>query len=346
MKNETKVVAIVLLLLISALYPASDTITVNAVGDVMFANWATSILDSAGISYPLRSVKPLLLDADVRVGNLESPISDTGVAFEKTYTFKIPVRHAGVLIDGAFDVVTLANNHILDNGEIALNSTIRVLDSIGVKHIGAGQNVMQAREAVIIEKKGKKIGFLGYSLTFPEEFWAGEKKPGTAFGHAAYLAEDIPKLRSKVDYLIVVFHWGVEKSLVLKDYQKEMGHLAIDLGADAVVGHHPHILQGIELYKGKPIAYSLGNFCFGTWTNAVWDSAILKLFFADNGFVKAEVTPILINNNMVRMQPRPLTGSDALKSLKGLSVLCDSLKTTLVVEGEKGFVYGVQVNHP
>jgi poly-gamma-glutamate synthesis protein (capsule biosynthesis protein) len=119
-----------------------------------------------------------------------------------------------------------------------------------------------------------------------------------------------------------------------------MGHLAIDLGADAVVGHHPHILQGIELYKGRPIAYSLGNFCFGTWTNAVWDSAILKLFFSGGKFLKAEVIPLLINNNQVRMQPRPLDGADALKSLNGLSALCDSLNTKLVIEGERGFVYG------
>jgi poly-gamma-glutamate capsule biosynthesis protein CapA/YwtB (metallophosphatase superfamily) len=339
-KPGYKIIFFACLLFIGSAYPVSDTITVNAVGDVMFANWATSILDSAGISYPLKKVKPLLLDADVRVGNLESPMSDTGTPFEKTYTFKIPVRHAGVLLDGGFDVMTLANNHILDNGEIAFNSTIRVLDSIGVKHIGAGRNIKEARAPAIIEKKGKKIGFIGYSLTFPEEFWAGDKKSGTAFGHAAYLSEDIPKLRAKVDYLIVIFHWGVEKSLALKDYQKEMGHLAIDLGADAVVGHHPHILQGIELYKGKPIAYSLGNFCFGTWTNAVWDSAILKLFFADSGFVKAEITPLLINNNIVRMQPRPLTGPDAIKSLKGLSALCDSLNTKLAIEGEKGFVFG------
>jgi len=340
MKTLALLCPALILLLTFAQARAADTLTVNAVGDVMFANWATSLLDSAGITYPLAKVKTLLLDADVRVGNLESPISDSGVKFDKTYTFKIPVRHAGVLLDGGFDVMTLANNHILDNGEGALLSTFHVLDSLGVKHIGAGRNIAEARQPVIIEKKGIKVGFLGYSLTFPEEFWADEKRPGTAYGHAHYLQEDIPKLRSQVDILIVVFHWGVEKSLVLKDYQKEMGHLAIDLGADAVVAHHPHVLQGIELYKGKPIAYSLGNFCFGTWTNAVWDSAILKLFFSGGKFLKAEVTPLLVNNNQVRMQPRPLTGADALKSLNGLKGLCDSLKTALVIEGEKGFVYG------
>lgn len=323
---------------------ASDTITINAVGDVMVANWATPILDSAGIDYPLKQVRLLLLDADVRVGNLEAPISDTGIKFEKTYTFKIPVRHSGVLVDGGFNVMTLANNHILDHGEMALFSTLRVLDSLRIGHIGAGKNIAQARVPFIVEKKGKKIGFLGYSLTFPEDFWAKENRPGTAFGHDFYLKEDIPKLRKMVDYVIVVFHWGVEKSVSLKDYQKEMGHMAIDLGADAVVGHHPHVLQGIELYKGHPIAFSLGNFCFGTWTDAVWDSAILKLFFSQGVFLKAEVLPILINNNKVQMQPRPLTGKDALKSLNWLSALCDSLKTKLVISGERGIVYGVSEN--
>ncbi|MFH0921586.1 MAG: CapA family protein [Fibrobacterota bacterium] len=318
----------------AALAVPADTVTVIAVGDCMFGTNVTDLLDNNGVDYPFRGVKDILSNADARVCNLEAPLADSGTPFNKTYTFRIATRHAAAF--KAFDVAHLANNHILDNGENALFSTFRVLDSLGIRHIGAGRNAAEARKPAILERKGVKIGFLGYSLTFPEEFWAASGKSGTAFGHDFYLKEDIPAAKKQCDYLVVVFHWGVEKSLGLRDYQKEMGYLAVDLGADAVVGHHPHILQGMELYKGKLIAYSLGNFAFATWTHAVWDSAILKLFFANGKFLKAEVTPVLVNNYQVTVQPRPLTGADAEKSLRGLAALCDSLKTPLVVRNGRG----------
>jgi poly-gamma-glutamate synthesis protein (capsule biosynthesis protein) len=316
-----------------------DTLTVIAVGDVMFANHGTRFLDSLGIAYPLAKIRDELLAADIRYCNLESPVSDTGEPFDKTYTFLTPVRHAGVLRDGGFDAAHLANNHILDNGEIALSNTLKVLDSMGIAHCGAGKNLEEARRPAVVEKKGLKIGFLGYSNTFPEEFWAGKERPGTAFGHARYLDEDIPRALSQVDLLIVSFHWGAEKMEYPKDYQRELGRHAVDLGAHAVIGHHPHVLQGIEIYKGRPIAYSLGNFCFATWTNAVWDSAIFKMFFENGRFLKAEIIPVLINNFQVEFQTRRLKGAKAEKSLKKFAGLCDSVGTQLVIEGATGWIF-------
>lgn len=328
-----------ILLLTACIGVCADTLSVIAVGDVMFANYGTNYIDSLGVDYPLKGVKDELKNADLRICNLEQPVSDTGVAFQKTYTFKAPVRHAGLLVDGGFDVVHLANNHILDNGEVALKNTFKVLDSLGIPHIGAGMNQAEARKPVILARKGKKIGFLGYSLTFPEEFWAAKGRPGTAFGDSGHIRADIAALRPQVDYLFVVFHWGAEKMTVPKPYQRGLGRLCIDSGADAVFGHHPHVLQGIELYKGKIIAYSLGNFCFATWTNAVWDSAILRLFFSEGRFLKAESVPVLINNYQVHFQPRILTGEGAQKSLNGLAALCDSVGTKLKIEGERGWIY-------
>jgi poly-gamma-glutamate synthesis protein (capsule biosynthesis protein) len=315
-----------------------DTLSVIAVGDVMFANHGTRFLDTHGVTYPLKKVKSLLADADIRFCNLESPLADTGTPSDKTYTFKTPTRHAGVLSDGGFDVVTLANNHTLDYGEPALINTIKILDSMGIKHVGAGRNIKEARQLAIVEKKEIKVGFLGYSNTFPEEFWAGKDRAGTAFGHARYLEEDVPAALKVVDYLFVSFHWGAEKRTTPKDYQMELGRLAIDLGAHGIFSHHPHVLQGIELYKGRIIAYSLGNFCFATWTNAVWDSAILKAYFSKGKFIRAEITPVLVNNFQVEMQTRPLTGQEAKKSLQGLAELCDSLDTKLEIAEEKGII--------
>ncbi|OGS36669.1 MAG: hypothetical protein A2293_13265 [Elusimicrobia bacterium RIFOXYB2_FULL_49_7] len=323
-------------------YGQTDTLQVIAVGDVMFANTGTGFLDRYGIDYPLKQVKSELQQADIRVCNLELPIADTGEAAQKTYTFRAPVRHAGVVLDGGFDVVHLGNNHVLDNGISAFYRTLDVLDSLKVGHIGGGRNLADARKPYIIEKKGLRIGFLGYSLVFPEDFWAKTNRPGTVFGHEDVIRQDMAALRDSVDLLFVVFHWGAEKMTVPKDYQKQIGHLCIDLGADGVFGHHPHVLQGMELYKGKLIAYSLGNFSFATWTNAVWDSAILRCYFSGKEFVKAEVVPLLINNFKVEFQLRILTGADARKSLSGLAALCDSVNTHLTIEGERGFIYPTQ----
>ena len=278
------------------------------------------------------------MDGDIRICNLEVALADSGTPFEKTYTYCMPTRHAGAVAAGCFDVVHLANNHILDFGVSALSSTLRLLDSMGIGHTGAGTTIAHAREPALVRKGSVITGFLSYSCTFPEEFWATSTRPGTAFCDSSYLARDIPALREKVDYLVVSFHWGAERMTVPKDYQRALGRYCIDLGADAVLGHHPHVLQGIEVYKGRPIAYSLGNFTFSTWTNAVWDSGILRLFFADRMFVKAEFVPVLINNFKVELQPRILKGEEAQRTLKNFSALCDSVGTTLVIDGDRGYI--------
>jgi len=316
----------------------ADTLTVVSVGDVMFAGKGTRWLDSLGVHYPMAHVRDELSRADLRICNLEMPIADAGVAFDKTFTFRAPVRHAGVLLDAGFDVAHLGNNHVMDNGVAAFESTLRVLDSLGIAHVAAGMTLAEARRPAILERKGVKIGVLGYSLTYPEEFWADSARPGTVFGDSTWLRDDITALRNQVDYLFVIFHWGAEKMTTPKDYQKALGRLSIDLGADAVFGHHPHVLQGIELYKGKIIAYSLGNFSFASWTNAVWDSAILRLYFLDRALLKAEVVPLNINNFQVEFQTRILKGPAARRSLSALARQCRSLRTTLRIQGDRGWI--------
>jgi len=332
-----KIFAVMIFLFVTV--NGSDTISVTAVGDIMVTSRGTAFLDEVGITYPLDSVRHEL-QADILFGNQESPIGPegTGTKFDKTYAFLTPLRHAEVVPREGFDVVSLANNHAMDYGVEALRTTTAFLDSNGIAYCGAGENITDARTPAIIEKDGVKYGFLAYSNTFPEEFWASATNPGNPFGHAHYLEEDIPALREQVDYLFVSFHWGSERMDSTKEYQKNLGRLAIDLGADAVFAHHPHVLQGMELYKGKVIAYSLGNFLFASWTNSVWDSAILKLQFANGAFIGAEIVPLLINNFQVELQPKILTGEKAQKSLTALAALSAKFGTTMTIENDRGYI--------
>ncbi len=333
-----KKVLVVLLLTIMSIYGA-DTVSIIAVGDIMVTSRGTAFLDRVGTKYPLDSVRHEL-HADILIGNQEAPIgpAGTGTKFDKTFAFLTPLRHAEIVPQEGFDVVSLANNHAMDFGPEALQTTMDYLDSNGVEFCGAGMNIDEARTPAIIEKDGVKYGFLAYSNTFPEEFWATSTTAGNPFGHAHYLKEDIPALREQVDYLFVSFHWGSERMDSTKQYQKDLGRLAIDLGADGVFAHHPHVLQGMELYKGKVIAYSLGNFLFASWSNSVWDSAILKLQFADGQFLGAEIVPLLINNFQVELQPKVLTGEKAQKSLTALAALSAKFGTTMTIENDRGYI--------
>ena len=164
------------------------------------------------------------------------------------------------------DLVTLANNHILDFGPEGITDSIKALDGAGIRHVGAGENREQAERLEILEVNGKRIGFLGTSRVYMSADWAaGPEHPGVFSTYdPARAVEAIKTARGQCDYLVVYVHWGVERETEPKDYQRAMGHQYIDAGADLVIGSHPHVLQPVEYYNGKPIVYSLGNFVFGS----------------------------------------------------------------------------------
>ncbi len=153
-------------------------VSIAAVGDIMLGNHTTYYIEKYGVNYPFDSTKAILFQPHLTFGNLESPFTNTGKRFDKRFNFKVPPKYAVGLINAGFDVVTLANNHILDYGIEGLNNTLAVLDSIGLAYCGAGLTLEQAQKPAIIEKNGYKIAFLGYSMTFPEEFWAATRSNG------------------------------------------------------------------------------------------------------------------------------------------------------------------------
>lgn len=208
-----------------------------------------------------------IAEADFFMVNQEFPFSSRGTAAEdKQFTFRLPPEKISLFQEMGIDAVTLANNHALDYGTDALLDSCDTLDNAGILHTGAGANLEEAKKSVVVELKGHRIGILGTTRVIPESGWAaGKNHVGMlATYDATVTLEEIRRMRGECDYVVVFVHWGIERDERPQDYQRTLGQQYIDAGADLVIGSHPHVLQGVEYYKGKPIVYSLGNFVFGS----------------------------------------------------------------------------------
>ena len=240
--------------------------------------------------------------ADVAMVNLENPLTeaDTPLA-NKAFNFKADPEAVKVLTEGGVDIVTLANNHAMDYEAAGLAETMRILDQAGIHHIGAGQDVQEARRPEILEVKGQRIAYLGY---YDDDLHAAsEEAPGTNARRNDRVAADIRAVRDQVDWIVVNYHWGEELAEHPSEQQVDLARFTIDQGADLVVGHHPHVLQGAEIYKGRPIAYSLGNFIFGGNARSDYDTAVLKVALRDKQ-MKVEFLPV----EVTQYQPEVVEG--------------------------------------
>ncbi len=235
-------------------------------GDVCFGRALGQALLRDSSYDPFASVASLFATADLRFVNLESQLSDQGGETQSPrhpLVFTGPPRGADALSRAGIEVVSAANNHMWDYGERAFFETLENLDRVGVSHAGAGKTYGKAHGPVIVEKRGLKIAVLAVT-----DIW----NQGSLWTHRAYnfvaaadidgLAYEVRRLRSakKVDAVVVSYHGGAEYLEIPLARTRTIAHAAIDAGADAFIGHHPHVLQGIELWHGKPIFYSLGNF--------------------------------------------------------------------------------------
>lgn len=248
-------------------------------GDILLSDHVLNAYQKAGnIGGVVDSGFRQVIDAsDIFMANEEFPFSTRGTpAEDKQFTFRVAPSTIFVFKELGIDIVTLANNHAIDYGTDALLDTCDTLDEAGISRVGAGKNLDEAKAPVILEAQGKKIGFLGASRVIPVGSWnATSTKPGMLTTYdPKILVDEIKKLRSQCDYLVVYVHWGIERKETPEDYQRSLGKQYIDAGADIVIGSHPHVLQGVEYYKGKPVVYSLGNFIFGS---SIPKTALLKV---------------------------------------------------------------------
>ena len=316
------------------------TTSLVAVGDIMIGEHVTDFLDKYGHSYPFDSTKHIIQAVPFAIGNLEAPFSKTGVRFDKKYTFKIDPRYADGLVEAGFDVLNLANNHMMDYGHGALINTLSTLDSLNLYYSGAGINKQEAMKPAFVTQNNITIAFIGCSMTYPVEFWAKKDSAGTFYPYEKDLKNQIQSAQEKAEFVVVSFHWGQELRDTPKEYQRHFAHLSIDNGADLVLGHHPHILQGIEVYNDKLIVYSLGNFAFGSYSGKAKDSIIFKIHFAQNGFYFAKIIPISVLNHEVKFQPKIVKGNRQHSIITHLNTISFSLNRNRNIIDENGYIWG------
>lgn len=293
---------IFLSLLISCSFYSNRELTIVAVGDIMLGRGAEKDLSKKKVIFPFEKIQSFTSTADICFGNLESPISSRGRAARKKYCFRASTPVVQGLSYAGFDILSLANNHSLDYGPEALLNTIQILKRNHILCVGAGKNLDQARKAVVFSIKKNRIVFLAYNSTFPESFYANIDKPGIAPSKLKFIRQDIEQ-NKKSDIVVVSFHWGEEYTETPTEKQRKLAHLAIDSGADLVLGHHPHVIQGLEFYKKKLIVYSLGNFIFDQRFGNTSKSFILKCVFAKKKLSKAVIIPIIRTYGKYYPQP-------------------------------------------
>jgi hypothetical protein len=313
----------------------SPTITVIGVGDLLFDLSPRTLIAKQGGRAPLAKVETLLADADVTIGNLEGPLSNRGTHVGgKTpdHIFEGDPRAVEGLTASGFDFLALANNHIMDHGGIALQDTIEVLNTAGIAYAGAGMNTADAWRPAVIERNGKKIAYLSFSQIVPGGFTPSDTRPGMAVARdMAKVASAIRAAKQQADYVIVSYHWGVEQNYAMNSAQIRDARRSVDAGADMVLSHHPHVMQGIEFYKGRLIAYSLGDFIFPYKTVEGRKSIILKASLGPGGVTDVTAVPVYMGDYG---RPSPQTGSSAKGILGKLRDISAPRGTQVVIEGD------------
>jgi len=252
---------------VEGLNPGEVTkVTLVAVGDVMLDRGVAAQIARHGPRYPYRGVRETLKKHDIVFFNLECPLSRRGVQRRTDVAFRGDPKHAEFLKWAGFTVASLANNHTLDYGRTALMDTIKALESAGIETVGAGPDMEAADKLNVVKVRGLKVGFLAYTDVPNAGTTILPDKPSVAGADETNIRKKVKVAAEKVDVLVVSFHWGVEFMKASTRRQRALGRAAIEEGAALVLGHHPHVLQPVDIYRGRPILYSAGAF--------IWDSRI------------------------------------------------------------------------
>jgi poly-gamma-glutamate capsule biosynthesis protein CapA/YwtB (metallophosphatase superfamily) len=304
-------------------------------GDVLPACFLDPYLKQKGHAYPYQKIAPYFQDADIGLVNLECPLSLRGQRYrKKKFTFRAHPDAVQGLKQAGITAVSLGNNHIMDYGADALYDTLETLEQAEIAFAGGGKNLTAARAPARLSfSNNRTVALLSYTMTYPAAFWAGRKKPGTAFARLPMLEADITSATAWANWVIVSFHWGGELKHYPKSYQKQFGRAAIDYGADVVVGTHPHVLQGFEWYKKRLILYSLGNLAFGGGrSRRATESALVKIYFHDhNKSLTAYTLPLNVNNTATHFIPTPLPGEKGKEIFQALETYSRAWGTRIQV---------------
>lgn len=270
-----------------------------AVGDVMLARGINQKIKKMGPNYPFEKTKDIISQADIAFCNLEFAILPQTTRRTEGNVFRVKPEDAKGLSYAGFDLVSLANNHSLDGGKKGLLSAIEFLTNQEIKFAGAGKTKAESVLPTIFEVRGLRIAFLAFSLYSMNWVTFKESDPAIAFYDSIKVKDIIGKLKNKVDVIIVSLHWGLEYYKYPTSKQVRIAHWLIDEGANLILGHHPHVVQKIEEYRGGVIVYSLGNFVFDQHKPETKKSMIFKAKLTQKGVAEFSSLPIQI----VKFQP-------------------------------------------
>lgn len=304
------------------------------VGDIMIGARTRKLIREHGKDYPFAGVLPVLRQAPIVLGNLEGPLAEKAQKQDRNFSYRVKPKVAKYIKQAGINVLALANNHLTDCGREGILETLKAVTAAGIASLGAAANEKDAHTPVIRDAGGYRVGLLAY-------YWnrrcaATANLPGGAMGVFEELEADIRQLRKQVDRLVVSFHWGRPYRLEPSPRARAKAHFAIDCGADAVVGHHPHIIQAFEVYRNCPIFYSVGNFAFGS-RNSRAEGLMVGFRFEDAKTV-VNVYPLYVKNRDPRVdyQPKALRGNFARRTLRRLAEISGRSGRLLEIEQGRG----------
>jgi poly-gamma-glutamate synthesis protein (capsule biosynthesis protein) len=344
-----------------------------AFGDILLARTPGARIEANGFRYPFTGIRDLVVSADIAFANLESPASWLGTPYPgkpENVTFRADPATLFGLAWAGFDLVSLANNHINDYGPRALAETLDFLDLLGVARVGAGRDLEEARRATVVEREGVRFAFLAYA----ESIWsvigarpasagktlarmeerlhgplpepspsarpdsAGSSLAGVAIADIQTMTADVERVLSSVrpDYLFVSVHWGDELQRMPNRFQRAFGRAAIDAGATAVLGHHPHVLQAVEKYHDGLIIYSLGNLVFDMASDLTYETAAFALALEAGRLASLEIIPLRIGRGTY--VPALAGTADAKAILDGIRGWSGVTGRAIRVDGGRGFL--------
>ncbi len=295
-----------------------------SVGDINLGDVPGAAIAANGPRYPWESVGPALRNADIAFGNLECAVSKRGEPFPKQFNFRgTPRALRGLRRNSGLDVLNLANNHVGDYGPQAMMDTVRGVERMDMKAVGAGQNLDRALEPQVVERLGLRVAFVGFSEIYPIEFAAAADRPGTAWAEPDSIARAVRAAHKRADVVVATFHWGIEKAGLESAAQQTLARAAVDAGAQLVIGAHPHVLQPLRREGAGLVAYSLGNFVFGAASSDTTSTGILVTDLTGDGVSGARWRPGQIAGGrpeMDRSRPRRLPLGDPAAMSAGVTL--------------------------
>ena len=285
---------------------------------------------------PFAFLTPLFRANDLVMLNLETPLAD-GTA-RRLGMMRSDPRYAQIIAEAGVAMVNLANNHIYDAGDEGLRQTICSLREVSIAYAGYGENLETARRGTIVEVRGLKIAVLGYTQYCNNGFSSvADEHPGILPMDRELVLEDIRNARSRADVVLVNVHWGVEDQPYVQARCVDLAHQFVAAGADAIIGHHPHVPHGIEIIRGKPVIYSLGNLVFGTTEEDWTDNILVQIVIHDGALVGLIIYPVTGKGADV-FQPRVPKGERATAVLTDLQLKSSVFGTAIAIRDGVGYI--------